>query len=152
MKTTVVVAGIAICLPVAAMHAAEPATGSTPATQLQCPARDVHVTGLRSAGRAIAVYDGLPGKALRLALRADWKALSPDDKPLPVTGCLGDGYIRLKLEHIEACRTQGCWIASRWVATDRPLHAASADQCQQIPSESVAASRDGNPKCLPGSR
>jgi hypothetical protein len=94
----------------------------------------------------------MPGKSLRLAQRAEWKVLSPEGKPVPVTGCLGDGYIRLKLDHIEACRAQGCWIASRWAATDRPLQTASADQCHEIPSESIAASRGDNPKCLPGNK
>jgi len=98
------------------------------------------VTGLTAAGRAVPHYSGKPGAELRHARNATWRDISPGDAAVPVTGCFHEGFLRLELPHIEECAKDGCWIALRWVKTERQLVTAPRP-CVGLPGSSVAGSR-----------
>jgi len=116
-----------------------------------CQPHPVSVTGMRApADLEVPLYTGEPGAVLKQALVATWKVLSPQGSPVPVTGCFHEGYVRLSLPKIPQCASDGCWIAVRWVVTEKPL-VADQRPCQDLVGGTVAASR-GVPgeeeKCL----
>lgn len=121
-------------------------------TKYACQPNPVSVVGMRApADLEVPLYTGEPGALLKQALVATWKALSPQGSPVPVTGCFHEGYVRLSLPKIPQCAADGCWIAVRWVVTEKPL-VAEQRPCPDLVGGMVAASRgvpgEEEEKCL----
>lgn len=107
-----------------------------------CKPDPVSVVSLQApAELEVPLFTGVPGTSLKHALNATWKRLSPKGQRLVVTGCFHEGYLRLALPEIPQCAAEGCWIAMRWVVTEKPMVSAPRP-CQELTSGSVAASRD----------
>ena len=113
-----------------------------------CAADAGNAVALRAAGRKVPIYVGDPEKQLSIAGYVDWKQLSPKGAPLVIAACFHEGYFQLLVPHLDSCKAQACWIASRWIVTE---HAQPSTRvtCHDIPTQNYAAARGLARKCRP---
>lgn len=117
-----------------------------------CAVLDNRIVGPRSADRPLPLLQGDPEHGgLRAACSVAWSTLSPNSRPLPVTGCYQNSVLRIANDAACGRATGPLWVSSRWVITAAELSPVAAEgaHCQKMETTAYAGTRDFPPACVP---
>ena len=129
--------------------AAQPS--SPAAANDSCLKLDNRVLGPRTSDRPLPLLSGDAIHGFHPACTVSWRALSPRNEALAVTGCFRGSLLQIANDSACGGGTGPLWVSTRWVMTSAELEkpAAHAATCQQLDTGAWAGTRAYEFDCVP---